>query len=308
MTSDLNIVTTKLLCEVLAHRQISYELVGPENCVSGVAPLNDSSAGDLVWSRSLALDPESLPASIFLLPRESEIPRPACTSKTLIFVNNPRDAYRILVSDIFTDRIILAKGFTDQRLFSSPKVGHGVLIASDVRLGQNVVLHPNVLIYPNVVLGNNVEIGAGTIIGAPGYSYVRQPDGTLEHFPHVGGVFINDNVTIGANSCVDSGGLSPTRIGRGTKIGNLCQIAHNVEIGADCLLAGRVQIGGGTKIGDRTEIWPSAVISHKLVIGAGCDIKIGSVVVQDVSNGDAVSGNFAIHHTRTLRDFAKKRR
>lgn len=159
-----------------------------------------------------------------------------------------------------------------------------------------------------MTIGDNVEVGAGCVIGAPGYSYVRQPDARLEHFPHVGGVVIGDDVTIGANSCVDSGGLGATRIGRGTKIGNLCQIAHNVEIGEDCLLAGRVQIGGGTKVGNQTEIWPSTIISHKLVIGAGCDIKIGSVVVQNLADGAVVSGNFAIPHEKSLRDLAKRRK
>lgn len=308
MPSDSASIPADAIISALARRGIAHQVEGPSNAATGIAPLNACGPGDLVWSRSLAVNPEALPAAIFLLPLGGPAPRPEAGSKTLIFVDNPRDVFRILLAEVFADRVAGAKGVTDPALFVDPLRGQGAQVAGDARIGDNVVLHPNVVIYPNVVIGNNVEIGAGTIIGAPGYAYVRQPDGTLEHFPHIGGVVIGDDVTIGANSCVDSGGLGPTRIGRGTKIGNLCQVAHNVELGEDCLLAGRVQIGGGTRVGDRTEIWPSSIISHKLAVGSGCDIKIGSVVVQNVPDGAAVSGNFAIPHDKSLRDFAKRRR
>ncbi|WP_370213852.1 hypothetical protein [Roseovarius sp.] len=301
-------VSVDTITAALTRQGMDFELAGLPNFVTNVAPIHDCAAGDLVWSRSLAIDIDALAASVILLPRTGTGQRPEPGDKSLIFVDNPRDAFRALLREVFTDLAAAASGATDSALFSDPARGQGVRMAENVQIGENVVLHPNVVIYPNVMIGNNVEIGAGTVIGAPGYAFVRQPDGRLEHFPHIGGVVIGDDVTIGANSCVDSGGLGPTRIGRGTKIGNLCQVAHNVELGEDCLLAGRVQIGGGTRVGDRSEIWPSSIVSHKLVIGSGCDIKIGSVVVQNVPDGAAVSGNFAIPHDKSLRDFARKRR
>lgn len=308
MPADSTSISVDAIVSALTRRGIAHQVDGPSNAATGIAPLNACGPGDLVWSRSLDINPEALPAAIFLLPLGGSAPRPEAGTKTLIFVDNPRNVFRVLLAEVFADGIAGATGVTDPALFVDPLRGQGVQVASDAQIGDNVVLHPNVVIYPNVVIGNNVEIGAGTIIGAPGYAYVRQPDGQLEHFPHIGGVVIGDDVTIGANSCVDSGGLGSTRVGRGTKIGNLCQIAHNVELGEDCLLAGRVQVGGGTRVGDRTEIWPSSIISHKLVVGIGCDIKIGSVVVQSVPDGAAVSGNFAVPHSATLREFARKRR
>lgn len=301
-------IALETITAALTRQGIAFEISGLPNVVTNIAPIHDCGAGDLVWSRSLAVDIEALAASVILLPRTGRDQRPGPGDKTLIFVDNPRDAFRLLLRDVFTAHTVVASGTKDLALFSGQLRGQGVRVAENVQIGENVVLHPNVVIYPNVVIGNNVEIGPGTIIGAPGYSYVRQRDARLEHIPHIGGVLIGDDVTIGANSCIDSGGLGQTIIGRGTKIGNLCQIAHNVEIAEDCLLAGRVQVGGGTRIGDRTEIWPSSIISNKLVIGADCDIKIGSVVVQNLSDGAAVSGNFAIDHTKSLRDFARKRR
>jgi UDP-3-O-[3-hydroxymyristoyl] glucosamine N-acyltransferase len=308
MTQQSTLISTGTITAALNQRGLVYDQVGPCNIVTGVAPIYECTTGHLTWSRSLDIDLMKIAASVILLPREDATDtRLEPGEKTLIFVDNPRDAFRLLMADIFGNLVDTSKGITDSALFSGSKLGNGVRIASDVQMGDNVVLHPGVTIYPNVVIGNNVEIGASTIIGAPGYAYVRQTDGRLEHFPHIGGVVIGDDVTIGANSCVDSGGLGPTRIGRGTKIGNLCQIAHNVQLGEDCLLAGCVQVGGGTQVGNLTEIWPSSVLSHKLVIGIGCDIKIGSVVVQNLPDGVAVSGNFAVPHSITLREFARKR-
>lgn len=308
MSEDVKVYSIEEILENLTNSGLACEVAGPENEVTGVAPLNNCAAGDLVWSRSMSINTETLPASVIVLPLADGLSGPAHNGKTLIFVKDPREAFRVLLGSLFSNRVAAARGLDDSRLFLTPLRGSGVVVAEGVSLGENVVLHPNVVIYPSVSIGDNVEIGAGSVIGAPGNAYVRQPDGSLRHFPHIGGVTIGDNVTIGANTNVDSGGLGPTRIGSGTKVGNLCQIAHNVEIGSDCLLAGRVQIGGGTKIGNRTEIWPSSIISHKLIVGNGCDIKIGSVVVQNVPDDSAVSGNFAIPHHKSLREFAKRRK
>lgn len=290
---------------------LSFTVKGARRDFFDIAPFDKSRVGDLVWSRTVKFDPASNPANVFLLPAALQSDITAPEEKTLVFVDHPREVFRQILNGLFSDRYNAICGFGDAALFEQSfptgQRGQGARIASNVKLGKNVILHPNVVLYPNVSLGDNVEVGAGSVIGAPGYGYVRQPDNSLAHFPHIGGVVIEDDVTIGANTCIDSGGLSPTRIGRGSKIGNLCQIAHNTEIGEDCLLAGRVQIGGGTKVGARTEIWPSTILSHKLVVGAECDIKIGSVVVTNLPDGAIVSGNFAVSHEKNLRDFARKR-
>lgn len=304
-------IKSETLSSFLSDKAISHEIFGAANSVTNVAPLNQCGPDDLTWSRSTSLDLSTIAAPIILMPRVTKGSPPEPGTKTLVFVDAPRDAFREILSGLFADKIEQASGYFDANLFvacATGWVGQGTRISQDVEMGENVKIHPGVVIYPHVKLGNNVEIGAGAIIGAPGYGYVRQKDGSLSHFPHVGGVEISDDVTIGANTCVDGGGLSPTRIGEGTKIGNLCQIAHNAEIGKHCLFAGRVQVGGGTRIGDKTEIWPAAVISHKLVVGVGCDIKLGSVVVTNVPDGGVFSGNFAVPHEKTLLEFAKKRR
>ena len=303
-------IKSETLSAFLSDKVIEHKILGPANSVLDVAPLDHCGPGDLTWSRSATIDLSLIEAPIVLLPNFGESNASEPGAKTLFFVDSPRDVFREILVGLFADKVDAAYGFADLNLFKNQtggRFGHGAIVAENAEVGRNVILHPGAVIYPNVKLGDNVEIGAGTIVGAPGYGYIRQVDGSLSHFPHVGGVVIEDDVTIGANSCVDGGGLSPTRIGQGTKVGNLCQIAHNVEIGRFCLLAGRVQIGGGTKVGDRTEIWPSTVVSHKLVIGANCDIKLGSVVVTNAESGSVLSGNFAVPHEKTLREFARKR-
>ncbi len=298
------------LCAFLTSLDIAHRAIGPVNQVSGIAPIQQSTVADLVWSKSPALCLNDIAAPIILMPRVQPENQLDPMGKTLIFVDNPRHVFQSVLSGMFSDLCRAATGKDDPALFQETATGHigiNVHIATGTKLGRNVVLHPGVVIYPNVVIEDNVEIGPGSIIGAQGYSYVRDPDGTLKHIPHIGGVHIAQNVSIGANTCVDSGGLGPTKINAGTKISNHCQIAHNVEIGHDCIIAGCVQVGGGTTVGDRTEIWPSTVISNNLQIGHECDIKLGSVVVTNQPNGSCVSGNFAVPHKKTLQEFAKRR-
>src|SRR5262249_54823350 len=105
----------------------------------------------------------------------------------------------------------------------------GAKIGDDVTVGKNCVLDPNVFIEDNCTLGDRVILHSGVVIGTDGFGFVRGPEGYTK-FPQIGTVVIGDDVEIGANSCLDRGALGETRIGNGTKIDNLVQIAHNVQI------------------------------------------------------------------------------
>ena len=135
-------------------------------------------------------------------------------------------------------------------------VGEMSYIHDGVRIGKNVTIRKGTIIYPNCVIYDNVEIGydcvihAGTIIGAEGFGFVRDGANGYVKFPQIGTVVIEDNVEIGANSCVDRGALGETRIGEGTKIDNLVQIAHNVRIGKRVVIAAQTGISGSTVIED----------------------------------------------------------
>ncbi len=157
------------------------------------------------------------------------------------------------------------------------EVGEGSYIGEGVRIGNNVtikkcsIIHPNCVIYDNVTIGNDCIIHAGTIIGADGFGYVRETTGYVK-FPQIGTVIIEDNVEIGANSCIDRGALGETRIGEGTKIDNLVQIAHNVQIGKRVIIAAQTGISGSTIIED------DCIIGGQVGMGDHARVLSGAII------------------------------
>ena len=126
----------------------------------------------------------------------------------------------------------------------------GVKIGRNVKIGRRCIIHSNVVLRENVTLGDNVILHPGVVLGADGFGYVT--DGANGHtkFPQIGSVTVENDVEIGANTCIDRGALGETRIGEGTKIDNLVQIGHNVEIGKRVIIAGQTGISGSSTIED----------------------------------------------------------
>lgn len=159
----------------------------------------------------------------------------------------------------------------------------GVRVGDNVRIGDDCVLRPNVVLYDNVTLGNRVILHAGVVVGADGFGYVRDADG-YHKFPQIGRVVIEDDVEIGANSCIDRGALGETRIGKGTKIDNLVQVAHNVSIGERVVIASQTGISGSTiiesdaVIGGQVGMGDHAVVKSGAVIGSKAGVLPGKIV------------------------------
>ncbi len=306
------IISTNELCDFLITSGIDFKTLGAHQTFDRPAQLGKSNPKSLVWSKTLSSDALACPSSVLMLPYAAANEVSEQEDKLLVFVHNPRDVFRRVVLELFAEDCMVAKGVRDDGMFrqlsESVWIAHTATVAKDAQLGsENVIIHPGVTIYPGVKLGNNVEILPGCTIGAPGFGHVRQEGGALEPFPHIGGVHIGDNVMVGSHTCIDSGGLSPTLIGDGVRVGNLTQIAHNVEIERNCLVGTRVQVAGGTRIGEGTEIWAGVTISNNRKIGRNCNIKIGAIVITHLPDGAVVSGNFAIPHDRNLELFAKLR-
>lgn len=172
------------------------------------------------------------------------------------------------------------------------KIGNGTQIRASAKIGDNVtvgencVIHPNVFLEDNVSIGNNVILHSGVVVGADGFGYVRGAEGYIK-FPQIGTVIIEDDVEIGANTCVDRGALGATRIGKGTKIDNLVQIAHNVEIGERVVIASQTGIsgsviieddcviGGQVGFGDHIRVLKGAVIGSKAGVLPGKIVREG---------------------------------
>jgi UDP-3-O-[3-hydroxymyristoyl] glucosamine N-acyltransferase len=161
---------------------------------------------------------------------------------------------------------------------ANAQIGEGCVIHDGVRIGRNVVIgklsiiYPNSVVYDNVHIGENCVIHAGCVVGADGFGYVKDEAGNYEQFPQIGTLVIEDNVEIGANSCIDRGSLGETRIGEGTKIDNLVQIAHNVSIGKRVVIAAQTGISGSTVIED------DCVIGGQVGMGDHATVKSGAII------------------------------
>lgn len=125
----------------------------------------------------------------------------------------------------------------------------GAFVGKDVRIGSDCIINSNVSIYRGCQVGNNVIIHSGCVIGSDGFGFLPENEG-YEKVPHIGSVIIEDDVEIGANTCIDRGTLDNTIIRRGVKLDNLIHIAHNAEIGSNTVMSAQVGIAGSTKIGE----------------------------------------------------------
>lgn len=182
-------------------------------------------------------------------------------------------------------------------------VGALCSIGRNVTMGAESVLHDRVTLYDGTCLGERVVVHSGSTLGSDGFGYYNVATGPVK-IPHVGRLVIEDDVEIGANCCVDRATLGETRIGSGTKIDNLVQIAHNVVIGANCLIASQVGIAGSTRIGDRVTIGGQAGLVGHITIGNGVTIGAQAGVIGSVNEGHTVSGYPARDHAEAMRRLA----
>ncbi len=168
-------------------------------------------------------------------------------------------------------------------------IGAGVVIGDGCMIGADCVLHPRVVLYPRTVLGNRVIVHAGAVLGADGFGYRRTSRG-LVHVEHLGQLIVEDDVEIGANATIDRGTFEETRIGRGTKIDNLVQIAHNCRIGPNNLIAAQVGIAGSTTTGRCVMIGGQAGVRDHLTIGDHVTIGAMAGVIASVDSRTTVLG------------------
>ncbi|MDQ6786698.1 MAG: UDP-3-O-(3-hydroxymyristoyl)glucosamine N-acyltransferase [Acidobacteriota bacterium] len=160
----------------------------------------------------------------------------------------------------------------DSSVGRETQIYDGARIGANVSIGANCFIHPNVVVYDNVSIGDNVILHSGAVVGADGFGFVRDGASGYVKFPQIGTVIIENDVEIGANSCIDRGALGETRIGEGTKIDNLVQIAHNVLIGKRVVIAAQTGISGSTIIED------DCVIGGQVGMGDHARVLSGAIV------------------------------
>jgi len=176
-------------------------------------------------------------------------------------------------------------------------------IGKNVTIGTNCLIHPNVTVLHDTFIGDNVIIHSGAVIGADGFGF--EWDGQKQvKIPHIGNVIIMDDVEIGANTTIDRGTLDSTTIGKGTKMDNLIQIGHNVQIGEHCIIAGTSAIGGSSKIGNHVIMAGGSAVINNITIGDNCVVLAKTMVTKNMPENSMVSGYTARSHKRQLRESA----
>lgn len=181
------------------------------------------------------------------------------------------------------------------------------VIGARCEVGDDCTIYPNVTLYPGMKLGKRVVVHAGSVIGADGFGY-KFRNGRHVKVPHVGWVELGDDVEVGANSCIDRGSLGPTRIGAGTKIDNLVQIAHNNTVGKHCIICGQVALAGSCTLEDYVQLGGNVGLADHASMGKGAKAGAKSGITGHVPAGAEVWGLFAFERNRAFKSYAALRR
>lgn len=296
-------------------KQIGGSVTGDGSLtITGFAPANAAKPGDLTFAENEMYfkSAEESAAAAILIDKEF-----SSSKKTLIRVPNARIAFAKVLplffpepkfpAEIHPTAIVAKSAQVDPTAHIGPycvigekvKIGPGAILQAANHIGANSVigdgshLFPHVVIYSGTQIGHRVRIHSGSVIGADGFGYVFD-NGIHRKVPQLGGVFIDHDVEIGANVTIDRGALGPTTIGKGTKIDNLVQIAHNVTIGEHCLIIAQVGIAGSTKIGNYTTVAGQAGLAGHLKIGNRVMIAAQSGIMHNIGDGEKWFGSPAL--------------
>jgi UDP-3-O-[3-hydroxymyristoyl] glucosamine N-acyltransferase len=214
----------------------------------------------------------------------------------------------------------------DAVLGAGVHIGALVSIGAGAVIGARTVVHPHVVIYPGVAIGDDcvihshvsirercrighrVIIQNGAVIGSDGFGFAPRPDGTFLKIPQVAPVVIEDDVEIGANTAIDRPAVGETRIGAGTKIDNLVQVAHGVHVGRNVMLIAQVGVSGSTSIGDSSVLAGQVGVAGHLQIGKGTRATAQTGIPNSLPDGSFVSGYPAIDNRDWLKSSAVFRR
>lgn len=183
----------------------------------------------------------------------------------------------------------------------------GVFVGDDVALGDECRLYPHVVIRERITIANRVVIHAGSVLGTDGFGY-RWDGRRHAKIPQIGTVVVEDDVEIGSCVCIDRAKFGTTRVGRGTKIDNLVQVGHNVQIGPHCIIVGQAGLAGSSRLGAGVVLGGQTAVRDHIRIGDGAMAAACSAIAEDVEPKSIVSGTPALPHRQSLREQAALRR
>lgn len=286
---------------------------GCRDCeITGFAKIEEAKDGDI----SFIANPKYIPlasttkASALLV--AEDFIAPEGTMATLIRVKDPYSTLATLLT-AFVKRERKEGIEQPSHVPDNANIGEGTYIGAFVYIGENVSLGKNVMIYPNSYIGDNVELGdntivrsnvsiyegckigsnclihSGSVIGADGFGFAPI-EGVYQKIPQIGIVVIEDDVEIGANTTIDRATMGETRIGKGTKLDNLIQVAHNVRIGRNNVFASQTGIAGSTQIGDSNRVGGQVGFAGHIKFGSNCEVGAQSGINKGYGNGKRIIG------------------
>lgn len=187
---------------------------------------------------------------------------------------------------------------------SNVKIYPHTYIGDNVKIGDDTIIYAGAKIYNNTIIGSNCTIHAGAVIGSHGFGFAPQADGTYKSIPQVGNVIIKDNVDIGANTVIDCATFDSTIIGKGVKLDNLIQVAHNVEIGDNTVMAAQSGISGSSKIGKNCIIAGQVGIAGHLTIGNQVTLAAQTGIISNVEDKEVRLGSPSMDRMKFLKSFS----
>ncbi len=249
--------------------------VGPDIAVTDVDALDAAGPGDLAFC--IHDDPAAVATSeadvIICLPT---IPRPR--GQTLVYSPNPKAAFARVVAEFFE--------YTDEGGIHPTAV-----VESEATIGANCRIEPNVYIAGCVALGDRCTIRAGAALGCDGFGFVRDQDGVPLRLPHRGGVYISDDVEVGANTTIDRSVFGNTVVEDRAKLSAQVHIAHGAHIGQETLITYGCGIAGNATIGDRVKVNPHVTIATDVTVADDAELGMNATVLDDVPSDTTVVGS-----------------
>lgn len=306
---------TPLTVAELAGRTGGSALRGGDRLIAGVAPLLEAGTDEAAFLSDRRLLPSLTGSRAGCLVLRPDHADQAPASAAVVVSSTPQATWSRMADALVVprqlDRTVDPRDAAeDETVVFEPGVvvGEGVRIGRGSRVGANTVVGPgvqigrNCRIGPNVslffaLIGDEVKLSAGVRIGEAGFGAAVSADGPVD-VPQLGRVILQDRVTLGANSCVDRGAFGDTVVGEGTKADNFVMIAHNCQVGRNCLMAAFSGLSGSVVVGDGVVFGGRAGVGDHLKIGDGARIAAGAGILKDVPAGETWSG----YPAKPLRD------
>ncbi|AKL97828.1 UDP-3-O-(3-hydroxymyristoyl)glucosamine N-acyltransferase [Endomicrobium proavitum] len=306
----------KLTASELA-KIVSGDLEGnAAEIITGANGLSEARAGEVSFLGNLKYTADALntKASVLFIAKDTDSSQ--FKNKTVIKVKNPQYAFSVVLTIIDKERLaviehkvspsahISQKAVVEENVYighnvviedgasvgSGTKIFPNVYIGRNVKIGKDCIIYPNAVIRENCSLGDRVILQPSVVIGGDGFGFATI-DGVNNKIPQIGRVEIGSDVEIGAHTTIDRATVDATRIGDGTKIDNLVMIAHNVQIGKNCIIVAESGIAGSTQLGNNVTIGAQVGIVGHIKIGNNVTVTAQSGVTANLEDGAIVGGN-----------------